>query len=141
MSVLPLAENTFTIDLEISGFMCMIGPMDLYHVDIKLPTGFVKPTGRVALNWTRHAEQARENDRYGRIPAFRTATLNNLQVIEVGVEGSRVVKILFRGYFSGNFDMCMVLIPNGERPWTVKTVWLNDRTDTHKTLDRSKYVC
>lgn len=115
--------------------------MDLYHSEIRLPDGFIAPKGRVALDWTRHAEHARNSDRYGDIPAFRTATLDNLTVIEVGVENNRVVKIVYRGCFTENYDVVMVLIPRGRQPWTVKTVWLNDKADLHKTLDRSKYVC
>lgn len=113
--------------------------MDLYHSEIRLPDGFVAPTARVALEWTRHADRARLNDRYGEIPRFKTATLGRLSVVEVGVEGGRVVKILFRGRLDNERDVCMVLIPG--KVWRVKTVWVNLRTDQHGTLDRSKYVC
>lgn len=117
--------------------------MDLYHADIRLPNGFTKPTGRVSLLWTRHADNARKNDRYGDIRKFQSATLDRLDVIEVGVERGVVKKILFRGRYTDTLDVCMVLIPdfsiyNG--PWTVKTVWINERADKHGTLDRSKYV-
>jgi hypothetical protein len=112
--------------------------MDLYHADIVLPAGFVAPTARVELAWTAHADSARKDDRYGEIPRFKTATLGRLQVIEVGMSGKRIDKILFRGRLDDTRDVCMVLIP-GKR-WTVKTVWQNLRTDTHHTLDRSKYV-
>lgn len=113
--------------------------MDLYHADIRLPDGFVAPTQRVALEWSRHAEQARQTDRYGDIPAFRTATLGNLDVIEVGVESNRVSKILFRGRIDADRDLCMVLIPR-TGSWLVKTVWINLNSDGHGTLDRSRYV-
>ena len=113
--------------------------MDLYHADVRLPVGFIAPTGRVALKWTRHAEQALDNDRYGNIPKFNTATLDNLKVIEVGVENNRVMKILFRGSIDADRDLCMVLIPG--KTWIVKTVWVNLRTDAHRTLDRSRYAC
>lgn len=113
--------------------------MDLYHSEIGLPAGFRAPTGRVSLEWTRHADRARKDDRYGEIPRFKTATLDRLTVVEVGVEGGKVVKILFRGRLDNERDVCMVLIPG--RVWRVKTVWVNLATDTHRTLDRSKYVC
>lgn len=112
--------------------------MDLYHAEIGLPRGFVKPTGRVPLRWTRHADAARRNDRYGDIRRFGSATLDRLTVIEVGIEAGNVAKILFRGKYTEKLDVCMVLIPG--REWTVKTVWINERNDVHKTLDRSKYV-
>lgn len=112
--------------------------MDLYHSEIRLPNGFVKPTGRVRLVWSRHADEARHDDRYGSIRRFSTATLDNLEVIEVGVEGGKVVKILFRGRYTETLDVCMVLVPGTE--WRVKTVWINERNDLHRTLDRSKYM-
>lgn len=112
--------------------------MDLYHVEIGLPRGFVKPSGRVPLRWTAHADHARTSDRYGEIRKFQTATLDRLRVIEVGMENGNVAKILFRGRYDDNRDVCMVLIPG--RVWTVKTVWINERNDIHKTLDRTKYV-
>lgn len=115
--------------------------MDLYHSEIRLPDGFVAPTHRVRLRWTRHADEARVTDRYGDIRRFETATLGRLSVVEVGVEGGRIAKILFRGRYTDTLDVCMVLIPNGTAPWTVKTVWVNERNDAHATLDRRRYVC
>lgn len=113
--------------------------MDLYHAEIRLPEGFVSPTARVALRWTNHADRARRDDRYGEIPRFRTATLANLRVVEVGVENGRTAKILFRGKMNATLDVCMVLIP-GAREWTVKTVWINESKDSHSTLDRTRYM-
>lgn len=112
--------------------------MDLYHAEIGLPKGFVAPTARVALRWTAHADKARRNDRYGDIKRFQSATLGRLSVVEVGIENGEIAKILFRGRYTENLDVCMVLIP-GNRHWTVKTVWINERNDAHSTLDRSKY--
>jgi hypothetical protein len=114
--------------------------MDLYHADIRLPQGFVSPTARVALRWTKHADHARMTDRYGEMRRFQSATLARLSVVEVGVEAGKVVKILFRGRYDDNLDVCMVLIPNGNQPWTVKTVWFNENKDSHTTLDKSRYV-
>lgn len=114
--------------------------MELFHSEIRLPDGFVAPTHRVALRWTRHADQARTTDRYGEIRRFKCATLGRLSVVEVGMENGRVAKILFRGRYDDTRDVCMVLIPNGTGPWTVKTVWFNLSSDSHTTLDHSKYV-
>jgi len=112
--------------------------MDLYHADIRLPEGFVSPTARVRLRWTEHANRARRDDRYGEIPSFTSLPLANFKVIEIGVENRRVVKMLVRGHYTKNLDICFVLIPGAV--WTVKTVWMNERNDTHRTLDRSKYM-
>ena len=52
----------------------------------------------------------------------------------------RVAKVVVRAELDDVNDVVLVLIP-GPREWRVKTVWLNNRTDSHKTLDRSRYVC
>jgi hypothetical protein len=113
--------------------------MALYHADIRLPERFVRPTKRVDLVWTRHADSARLNDRYGEIPRFSTLPLASFEVIEVETERDRVVKLVMRGHWTKTLDVVFVLIP-GSR-WVVKTVWINERNDTHGTLDRSRYVC
>lgn len=115
--------------------------MELYHADIRLPDGFEMPTHRVELKWTRHADRARLDDRYGEIPRFATIPLSQFKVVEVGVDMGRVCKIVVRGHFRLNEDVIFVLIPNRSGPWTVKTVWKNLRTDSHSTLDHSRYVC
>lgn len=116
--------------------------MLLYHADIRLPDGFTMPTARVALNWTSHAHKARKTDRYAEtVPAFSNIPLAAFKPVEVGVEGGRVRKIVVRGHWTPTLDLVFVLIPNGSKPWTVKTVWINTRNDSHRTLDRSRYVC
>lgn len=113
--------------------------MELYHADIKLPDGFALPARRVNLRWSNHADFARTDDRYGVIPKFESLPLQAFEVIEVGVTGRKVEKVVVRGHFNADLDVVFVLIPGGT--WFVKTVWINRRNDTHKTLDRSKYVC
>jgi hypothetical protein len=113
--------------------------MELYHADIRLPAGFALPAKRVTLEWSRHAEQARANDRYGTIPKFQTLPLQAFKVIEVGANGREIAKVVIRGHWTNDLDVCFVLIP-GNDIWFVKTVWINERNDIHKTLDRSKYV-
>jgi hypothetical protein len=112
----------------------------LYHSEIRLPRGFVAPTGRVELSWTRHADSERTKDRYAEIPKFKGLSLKRFSVVEVGMVGGTVSKIVFRGRLDDINDVVIVLIPNGNRPWTVKTAWINRKTDAHKTLDRSRYV-
>lgn len=133
-----ILSHILGLRLASHGYDWYVFLMELFHADIRLPEGFVAPTARVPLRWTRHADEARKNDRYGDIPRFKTATLRRLSVVEVGVENGKVVKILFRGRLDDTRDVCMVLIPG--REWTVKTVWVNERNDAHKTLDRSRYV-
>jgi len=114
--------------------------MNLYHVDIGLPEGFALPARIVNLYWTRHATNARYTDRYGNIPELPVLDLSACNVIEVGLEGKRVRKVVVRTPFDTFNDLVLVLIPDAGA-WTVKTVWFNECNDTHKTLDRSRYVC
>lgn len=115
--------------------------MDLYHADIRLPDGFVLPARTIKLSWTKHAQRSLTNDRYGMIPKFDHIDLSTKRVVEVGLEGRKVRKVVVRGDLDGINDIIYVLIPNGHQPWVVKTVWINRKTDSHKTLDRSRYVC
>lgn len=115
--------------------------MKLYHADIRLPEGFVLPARTIKLEWTRHALRALTTDRYGLIPKFDHVDLTTKSVVEVGLEGRLVRKVVIRGDLDGVHDIVYVLIPQGLNPWVVKTVWINERNDSHKTLDRSKYVC
>lgn len=114
--------------------------MELYHRDIRLPDGFRLPARTVGLAWTRHAQQASHNDRYGQVPWWSSLDLSHCDVIEVGMTGRRVEKVVVRTELDHINDVVYVLIPNGLNPWTVKTVWINRKRDSHKTLDRSKYV-
>ncbi len=113
--------------------------MALYHTDIRLPTGFRLPDRVVELAWTRHAEGARHNDRYGVIPKIPVVNLGLCRTIEVELQGKRVLKVVVRTALDKTNDIVLVLVP-GPGAWTVKTVWINKKNDSHKTLDRSKYV-
>lgn len=117
--------------------------MELYHADIRLPDGFRLPNRVITLSFTRHAREARQNDRYGYIPPIPVIDLGQFQTVEVGMEDGRVAKVVVRGELDDERDIILILIPHRPKPnvWTVKTVWCNLRTDSHKTLDRSRYVC
>jgi hypothetical protein len=112
----------------------------LYHSEIFLPSWFTAPTRRVRIDYGHHAKREALVDRYGEIalPAF--INLRRFRVIEVGVIDGRVSKILFRGKLDNERDLCIVLIPRGDKPWYCKTVWVNVNSDQHKTLNRSRYA-
>jgi hypothetical protein len=126
--------------------------MNLYHREIGLPAGFSFWQDTVwNLEYTRHALQAILTDRYGapkRMP--KTIAFPLSEVVEVAVEGGRVSKVVVRVTGSRDFvgprpdmDLCLVLIRGEDDDnnvlW-VKTCWFNERADTHKTLDASKYT-
>lgn len=113
--------------------------MDLYHADIRLPVGFRLPARLVELSWTRHADNARASDRYGEIPRIPVVNLGECRTVEVGLEGRRVRKVVVRTTLDAFNDLILVLVP-GPAAWTVKTVWINEKNDSHKTLNRSRYM-
>jgi hypothetical protein len=113
----------------------------LYHMELGFPTGFRKPGGRVPLEYSRHALEATLDDRYGEIPVMKGINLDSLELFEMGVENGKVSKLAYRGHLDDKRDMCIVVIPKGPgQKWFVKTVWINLRSDQHKTLDESKYA-
>lgn len=115
--------------------------MDLYHADIRLPDGFRLPSRQVELEWSKHALRAARDDRYGLIDPYPVLDLSYCRTIEVEMDGRKVTKLVLRAKWDNDHDIVYVVIPNARNPWFVKTVWMNHRDDTHRTLDRSKYVC
>lgn len=109
--------------------------MALYHTEIGLPKWFTAPACTVSPRYGDHARFEAQVDRYGKIQLPKTIDLSKFKVIEVGAEGQRVTKILFRGSLDAKRDLCIVLQPDGY----AKTVWVNLKSDTHRTLDRSRY--
>lgn len=109
----------------------------LYHVEIGLPRDFVAPSGVIQPVYGKHAQAAACTDRYGQMVLPKLLPLDNGRIIEVGYREGRCSKILFRFKYNFDLDICIVLIPG---TWFVKTVWFNERGDTHRTLDRSRYA-
>ena len=107
----------------------------LYHKDIILPPLKLRDE-YLELSYTLHAFQSAENDRYGTINLPSKINLAMAEVIEVEILNGDVEKIIVRQKYSKEYDLILVIIPRYMR---VKTVWLNQVSDTHKTLDRSKY--
>jgi hypothetical protein len=115
--------------------------MNLYHKDIRLPPHFRGlPAATVQVKWTRHAEDARSNDRYGYIPKHERLNLREAETIEVGIEDGRLVHLLLRMPYDGKRDILFALRPVAGKPWVIKTVWLNRTNDRHKTLNKSRYM-
>lgn len=110
----------------------------LWHRDVRLPPGFIAPEGKVELEYSDHAIVASSTDRYGEIRQFKTLNLARFSVVEVETRDGEVIKVVVRGAYNERYDVVLALIP-GE-VFTVKTVWLNSKFDSHSTLDTGKYV-
>ena len=110
----------------------------LWHSDIRLPDGYRLPSCTVTLSWGSHARGRYFDKVGGSLP--HSIPLSDFATVEVETKGRKVLKVVVRGSFDDCDDIVYVLIPRGGNPWFVKTVWLNSKTDTHKTLDRQRYV-
>lgn len=108
----------------------------LYHKDIYIPKLTFHKVD-VVLNYTYHAIAAAENDRYGRIELPETINFNLTEIVELEIVNGKVFKFVARMHHDTKNDLVLVVLADGYR---VKTVWLNRKNDTHRTLDRSKYV-
>ena len=107
----------------------------LYHKDIILPPLKLRDA-YLELSYTLHAIKSAENDRYGTINLPSKINLAMVEVIEIEILDDDVEKMIVRQKYSKEYDLILVIMPRYMR---VKTVWLNEVDDTHKTLDRSKY--
>ena len=109
--------------------------MALYHKEIGFPPKmkFRKVEG---LTPSAHALRERDSDRYGKfdIPSeFDPATWD---VIEVEVNNGALNKIVARKPIDEARDVVIVFLPLTR---LIKTVWVNEKNDLHKTLDKSAY--
>lgn len=115
----------------------------LYHPEVYLPVAKV-PSGVVRLTWSSHAAKAADNDRYGKIRRSHLIDLTDFSLVELGMTAGKPTKFVMRGPLDNERDVVYVLRPKvnhrGLTDYMVVTVWCNLKTDTHRTLDRSKYA-
>lgn len=113
----------------------------LYHYKLGIPLNISKPCYKGRLKFGTHALEESNADRYGvmKLPErFDGVGL----LIEVGCKDKNwylpenIVKQVWRYKYNDKLDAVIVLQPDG----FVRTVWFNERNDSHKTLDKSKYV-
>jgi hypothetical protein len=108
----------------------------LYHCELGFPKNIPNNFGTILLDYSRHALEASQNDRYGTIRLPRTLDTEKAKLIEIEVIKGQLTKAVYRCEHCNKFDIVIVVIPNARK---VKTVWLNRKIDKHKTLNRNKY--
>ncbi len=101
-------------------------------------TGFpfqVELPAIIPLTITKHAEMAAENDRYGRIMIENYLRTDGVRLVEFETDGNfRVSKIVVRKSYNRDLDIVYVIGRGG----VLVTCWLNEKSDGHKTLDKSR---
>lgn len=112
----------------------------LYHKDIGFPESLELQYGYTFdLAYSKHAQDAANSDRYGVIKLPQGVTFHKDRIIEVETEDDvTVTKMVVRISYAldNKLDLCLVIIP---QTGFVKTVWINEAKDKHKTLDKNKY--
>lgn len=112
-------------------------PQKLYHSELGIPPNAKTNHGQFLLDYSNHALEAAQDDRYGNIINLpKSLDTSKAQVIEVEMSGNKTTKVVYRIPYDEQHDLALVVIPDRRY---VKTVWLNKNTDVHNTLDASKY--
>ncbi len=115
----------------------------IYHVNIGFPVGLRDklPARPFGLWYTSHTRHAATDDRYGTIglpDGLDPRDKKRVKVVEVKVnDAGEPYEVLYRVKYSATHDLCLVVMLH--RDYMVKTVWLNERGDTHSTLDTLRY--
>jgi len=116
----------------------------LYHRDVGFPKNWVellprnfRPTN-IKLTYGSHARKEALSDKYGSIELPQTLAFNKdaLYLFEIEIKDGKVVKLGVRKSHDELNDLIIIFQPNDG---FVRTVWLNRKEDSHKTLDTSKY--
>lgn len=108
----------------------------LFHKDVFLPKSVSAPCYEGRLHYGNHSLQASLSDRYGEMTLPEVFCAANAELIESESDGQRVTKQVWRQSLDDERDIILVLTPNGR----VKTVWINLKSDQHRTLRRELYM-
>jgi hypothetical protein len=114
----------------------------LYHKLVYWPKDKLAPLhGKIfKLVYSQHAQQACRNDRYGFIIPPVQIQLDASLVFEMELDPNGLIKkLVMRKMYDNRFDISFAFIPEENGIGFVKTIWKNDRTDRHFTLNRAVY--
>ncbi len=113
----------------------------LYHKDIYIPPNLLPNIyGTYYLSFSKHAKDSCITDRYGYIfpPTSVEVDIDNLLEVETAPNTQIINKIVIRQPYKETLDLSLVFIPEGKLGF-VKTLWLNEKSDSHFTLDPAPY--
>lgn len=116
----------------------------LYHRQIGFPKNWIDLLPRnfspfdVKLKYGSHAREEAFSDRYGSIqlPQSLSFKEGGVKLFELEIKDGVVVKMGVRMHHDELNDIIVIFQP---QDGFVRTVWLNRKDDSHKTLDASKY--
>jgi len=111
-----------------------------YNVALGLPAGAAAPwVGVLRLQYSQHAAQEARSDRYGKLELFPEVEFEAGDVVEVLVEQGRAVKAVVRFPMEDGRDLVFVLNRPEAGQAVVRTVWANQGSDKHRSLNRAAY--
>ena len=110
--------------------------MPLYHKEIGFPPK-LKFKAVEGLIPSMHALREASNDRYGNMPIPTAFDPLTWDVIEVELLNGALNKIVARKPIDAARDVVMVFLTQSK---LIKTLWINEAKDNHRTLDRSAYA-
>lgn len=113
--------------------------MKKYHHKVGLPCNFRTPTHTIRPVYTRHAREQARLDRYGYILLPYEINLSEYKVFEIGIEDGKLVHMGVEGRYDSKHKVTFVFKLDAGK-WIVKTVWLNELSDGHRTLNRAAYA-
>lgn len=108
----------------------------LFHYLTGLPKSF-RAHDIYGLRPSPHAINESNSDKYGCFALPNYVKISEWKVIELEQnDEGQIVKWVIRKVLDNERDIVLVIIPNQK---VIKTVWINVRSDKHKTLDKSRY--
>lgn len=111
----------------------------MFHKDVFIPAEARAPLHEGEVKYAQHARNVAsgtDSIRAIELPAQFDASKATLVEVEINPESGEIEKQVWRQALDDKWDLCFPMIPGG----FIKTVWLNERTDTHTTLRKGRYV-
>ena len=111
-----------------------------YHKEIGFPKSLIFPKYLVHLHWTDHACDKMNSFGLAGGKLLKTHIYKKDTIeVEVNDKTGIITDIVVRLPYSQKYDIAFALSITKTKHAVIKTVWLNNKKDQHKTLDRSKY--
>lgn len=112
----------------------------IYHRDIGFPSTAEIKEGFYNLTYTRHAKE-RQEIKYGGLRVLPSVlNITKDKVVEIHTDDNITAKkLLVRIGYDKKRDIVLAIQPM-DGVAKVITFWLNDKKDTHRNLDKTKYT-
>jgi hypothetical protein len=109
----------------------------VYHKAVWMPENLKRLAFTIKPKLTKHAKREAATDKLGYIRLPNSIRVDHCNIIEVYTNNQgQIEKLLIRQPHDALNDACLIIKPDG----LIITCWLNRRTDSHKTLDTTRYA-